>query len=93
MGKKQLDARNNGIIEGMYRSGSTPTQISNYLGYSVQTLDMDRQEGSGRPRITDERTDRHILLVAKANRFMHAKEIRSALGNTVDDTIILTAGS
>ena len=101
MGKKQLDARNKGIIEGMYRSGSTPTEISNYLGYSVQTIrrwirryeasnNMERQEGSGRPRITDERTDRHILLVAKANRFMHANEIRSAVGCPLlsDDTII-----
>ena len=101
MGKKQLDTRNKGIIEGMFRSGRSPKEISDFIGYSVQTVrhwirrcvatnNMDRQEGSGRPRITTERTDRHILIIAKSNRFMHANEIRNAVGCTrlSDNTII-----
>ena len=101
MGKKQLDVRNKGIIEGMYCSGKSPKEIADYIGYSVQTVrhwirrsvatnNMDRQEGSGRPRVTNERTDRHILILAKSNRFMHANEIKNVVGcSEISDNTIL----
>lgn len=41
---------------------------------------MDRKVGSGRPRITDARTDRHILITAKANRRCTIEEIMELAG-------------
>ena len=100
MGKVKLNANQKGIIRGMFIAGKSAREIGIEIQYSkcavqrwinryIESGDMTRQPGSGRPRITSPYADRLILRIAKCNRFMSIDEIKRAagMGHLSDDTV------
>jgi hypothetical protein len=63
-------------------------QVSRLLSKYNKTGNVNRQEGSGRPRKTNAREDRMIMRLLNKNRFISASDIKSELSlNVSDDTI------
>ena len=76
------------VFKGMHFSGMSQRAIASKLGFSRSTIEgwvhkldrtgtTDRVSGSGRPRVTSDSDDRHIVLEVKRNRLISTDEILS----------------
>jgi len=96
---KELTPYLRGRIEGMKESGKTVRQIAEAVHLKVSTVKTTlrrlllRSEGisrprSGRPYITDARTNRRLLFIVKRNPDATYAKIREDLGVKVSDSTI-----
>ena len=76
------------VFKGMHSSGLSQRVIAKKLGVPRSTIQdwihkldrigtTDRVSGSGRPRVTSDSDDRHIILEVKRNRLISTDEILS----------------
>ncbi len=89
-GAKDLSEVNQGIIIGLHLTESSTRVIVNRLNRSRSCIQgfIDRyrlnpngpeHETRGRKRLTDERTNRHIVMAVKRNRFATTNEIKDSV--------------
>ena len=91
--KIPLTDHEKGMLQALNEEGHSAREIGRRLGISDSTVrynlrklneygSMDTLPRSGRPRATNERDDRHIVLTCRRNRFLTAPELAIDLANT-----------
>ena len=76
------------VFRGMHSLGMSQRQITKNLGVPRSTIQdwihkldrmgtVDRVSGSGRPSVTSDSDDRHIIIEVKRNRLISTDEIMS----------------
>ncbi|RZC37850.1 HTH 38 domain containing protein [Asbolus verrucosus] len=85
---RQLTPFERGRIVGLREGGCSYRQIARMVNRSVSTKNRDRRaQGSGRPRRTTNRQDRHLRLLAFRDHHMSTNSVAAAWYNVMDRVV------